>query len=152
MHLKEADTNDLWFDTDPRNEQRVPPASLRGSIGELKVGQRVYPAKEVYMLQSNDYRPPRDDPSKGLRWMFFDQLPHAIPRSMPLLPFQQAELDRIHAIRRCPLRASRMVLPSGFIRYDLPPGVTPITFTEPVLPYIELHPIDEDDEDLETAP
>jgi hypothetical protein len=149
LHLKEVSQ----VENTGSPEDGITPSHKRwGSIGELKVGKRVYPAKEVYMLQSNDYRPPRDDPSKGLRWVFRHQLSWPAPYGTPLLHSKQAELDRIHAIRRCPIRASRMVLPSGFIRYDLPTGVTPITFTEPVLPYIELHPIDEDDEDLETAP
>jgi hypothetical protein len=152
LHLREATPNDLWFDLDPRNEVRMPPAYLRGSVGALRVGKRTYSAQDVYNLQSTDYRPPRDDPSKGLRWVFYYQLSWPAPYGTPLLHSAQAELDRIRAIRRCPIRATRNVLPSGFIRYDLPPGLTEITFTEPPEEYTPLHSVDDDDEAPESAP
>ena len=152
LHLREATPNDLWFDLDPRNEQRMPPAYLRGSVGALRVGKRTYSAQDVYNLQHTGYRPPRDDPSKGLRWVFFDQRVGATPRDMPLIRSDQAELDRIRVIRRCPIRATRNILPSGFIRYDLPPGITEIAFTEPPEEYTPLHSVDDEDEAQETAP
>lgn len=151
MHLREADTNDLWRDPDVHGDEPAA-AWQRGSIGALRLGKRVYSAQEVYALQHNDYRPPRDDPSKGLRWVFYYRLSWPAPYGTPLIPSAQAELDRIRAMRRSPIRATRNVLPSGFIRYDLPPGITEIAFTEPPEEYTPLRLVDDEDEAQETAP
>lgn len=151
MHLREADTNDLWRDPNVHGDKPAA-AWQRGSVGALRLGKRVYSAQEVYNLQTDERRPPRNDPSKGLRWVFFDRLPCSVPRDMPLIRCDQAELYRIRAIRRCPIRATRNVLPSGFIRYDLPPGITEIAFTEPPEEYTPLRLVDDEDEAQETAP
>lgn len=75
------------------------------------------------------------------------------PRLADLRPHQLEKLGPIRAIRRCPIRASRTVLPCGFIRFDLPPGITEIAFTEPPPPtYEDVFGWVDDDEDPEDAP
>jgi hypothetical protein len=144
-HLREATTADLW-----RGEEGMEP-KRQGSVGALKVGKRILSAQEVYQIQS---LPPPRDPSLGLRWSFRYGVTLLGSHGLPLTHEQQQRLEIIRAIRRCPIRASRTVLPCGFIRYDLPAGITEIAFTEPPPPSYEeafgWH--GEDDEDPETAP
>lgn len=127
-HLTEATAADLWTDPDL-------PHKRTGSIGALQVGKRIVPAKLVYSRQN--WPPPRN-PAEGLN----DQ--HK---------FDPLTVEVIRAIRRCPIRASRTVLPCGFIRFDLPPGITEIAFTEPPPPtYEDVFGWVDDDEDPEDAP
>lgn len=147
-HLRIRDANDKFKQSTPEYGWR-----RQGSVGALQLGKRVYHAHDVYNLQHNDYRPPRDDPSKGLRWVFFDQSVMSIPREMPLLRHQQERLNAIQAIRRCPIRATLTVLPCGFHRYDLPVGITPIPYTElPAERYTPLPSIDDEDDAPASAP
>ena len=145
LHLRVATSNDLWRDPEI-------PTTLwrRGSIGAFEVGDRVYGAQEVYNLQTP--RPQPDDPSNGLPSVFYYQLSWPAPRGSPLLPSAQAELDRICAIRRCPVKAIRTVLPCGFIRYDLPPGITEIAFTKQPEGHLSLSLMEDEDEAPESAP
>lgn len=147
-HLRERTPNDQFMAETPEYGW-----TRQGSVGALQVGKRLYPAQEVYNLQHKGYRPPRDDPSKGLRWVFFDRMPWSIPPEMPLLRHHQEKLNAIQAIRRCPIRATRTVLPCGFIRYDLPLGITEIAFTElPPERYTPLHLVEDDEDDPASAP
>lgn len=142
QHLREADANDKWNDPEmPRKRQ--------GSVGALRLGKRLIDAKRVYQIQS---LPPPRDPSLGLRWAFRWEVTFLGSHKLPLLYHQQERLEIICAIRRCPIRASRTVLPCGFIRYDLPPGVTEIAFTEPPPPsYADVFGLPDDDDDPEPA-
>lgn len=146
-HLKEADSNDTWHDAD------LGPPRRRGSVGALKVGKRILWAQDVYQLQA---RYPHPDPRKGLVWheryrlgvSYFD-----CPTEFDLLPHARRELEIIRAVRRCPIRATLTVLPCGFRRYDLPPTITEIAFTEPPpFTYEEAFGLVDADEDPETAP
>lgn len=123
-HLKVADAADLWEDPDlPRKRQ--------GSVGALKVGNRTLSAQEVYHLQTT---PPPRDPSLGLPAVFSSDIGcWANPRTrwVDLRARHLARLEIIRAVRRCPIKATRSVLPCGFIRYDLLPEVTEIAFTPP---------------------
>jgi hypothetical protein len=121
LHLKEATAADLWSDQDLTVQRQ-------GSVGALKLGKRTFSAQAVYQMQS--ISPPRD-PHLGLRWAFYWDVCWPAPHSTPPSCRQRERLDIIRAVRRCPIRATRTVLPCGFIRYDLPPGVTEIAFTEP---------------------
>lgn len=146
LHLKEATAADMWEDPDlPRKRQ--------GSIGSLKVGSRVLSAQEVFNLQDRYHHP---DPRKGLAWHFRYALGvfHLDnPTAFDLRPRAQRELDIIRVVRRCPIRATRTVLPCGFIRFDLPPGITEIAFTEPPpLTYEEAFGPVDDEDDPEDAP
>lgn len=136
-HLREADANDQWNDPEmPRKRQ--------GSVGALRLGKRLIDAKRVYQIQS---LPPPRDPSLGLRWAFRWDITLLGSHGLPLTYAQRERLEVIRAIRRCPIRASRTVLPCGFIRYDLPPGVTEIAFTEPPPPsYEDVFGLPDDDD------
>lgn len=143
-HLKEATPNDLWHDPD------LGPPRRQGSVGALKLGKRIIPAHEVYLIQSQ--RPPRE-PHLGLRWVFRFQITPLGSHGLPLSHAAQERLEVIRAIRRCPIRASFTVLPCGFRRYDLPPGITEVPFTEPPpLTYEDVFGLVDDDEDPEAAP
>ncbi|QIQ87078.1 hypothetical protein [Erythrobacter sp.] len=137
-HLKVADAADLWDDPEmPRKRQ--------GSVGSLKVGNRTLSAQEVHLIQN--WPLPRD-PSLGLPYLFRYELglSHlSQPRWCDIRPHALHRFEIIRAVRRCPIRASRSVLPCGFIRYDLPPGVTEIAFTEPPPPQWEPSGWTEDD-------
>lgn len=126
-HLREADANDQWNDPEmPRKRQ--------GSVGALRLGGRIIDARRVWQIQSV---PPPRDPHLGLRAAFYWDVCWPAPLDAPVSYRQRERLEVIRAIRRCPIRASRTVLPCGFIRYDLPPGVTEIAFTEPPPPSYE---------------
>lgn len=147
-HLREATPSDLW-----RGEDGLEPKP-QGSVGSLKLGNRILHAQEVFQLQA---RYPHPDPRKGLVWHYRYRLGVSHlenPTEFDLLPYARRELEIIRAVRRCPIRAILTVLPDGFRRYDLPPTTTEIAFTEPPpLTYEEAfgwH--DEDEEDPETAP
>lgn len=114
-----------------RQDPDLPPLAPRGSIGEFKVGKRTLSAQAVYNIQT---LPPPRDPSLGLTWVFrYDIFALCVPgrHRLPLSRRAQERLEVIRAVRRCGIRATRTVLPSGFIRYDLPPGITEIPFTAP---------------------
>lgn len=124
-HLCEVTFAELWQDPD------LPPIQPRGSVGELKVGKHVLSAQTAYQLQT---APPPRDPSLGLTWVFqYGPLLFCLPgrHGSRLNRKQRERLEVIRAVRRCGIRATRTVLPSGFIRYDLPPGITEIPFTAP---------------------
>lgn len=145
-HLREATPSDLW-----RGEDGLEP-KRQGSVGSLKLGRRILHAQEVYQLQA---RYPHPDPRKGLVWHYRYRLGVShldSPNEFDLLPHGRRELEIIRAVRRCPIRASRTELPCGFIRYDLPAGITEIAFTEPPPPtYEEVFGLADDEEDPETA-
>lgn len=141
LHLKEATPADLWQDPDL-------PIRRQGSVGELRVGEHTLSAQGVYLLQS---LPPPRDPRLGLRWAFRYDITCLGSHYLPMTHKQRERLEIIRAVRRCPIRATRTVLPCGFIRYDLPPGVTEIAFTElPPAQYTPLLP-DEDEDGPEDA-
>lgn len=144
LHLREATPEDSWASPAIPEHLRAitPPHRPRGSIGELKLGKRRFTAQRVYQIQS--YPPPRD-PSLGLPAMFLSGR-YDCRRLSDLTQRELVELAYIRAIRRCPIRATCTELPSGFIRYDLPPGITEIAFTEPQMPYEPLR-FDDDDDD-----
>lgn len=144
LHLREVTPEDNWVDPDSVGPIRPGTVLLKpkGSIGELKLAKRRFTAEQVYRIQS--YPRPRD-PSLGLPFMFFRGIRERVSLS-DLRPRELVELAYIRAIRRCPIRATCTELPSGFIRYDLPPGITEIAFTEPQMPYEPLH-FDDDDDD-----
>lgn len=145
-HLKEAEPNDLWHDPD------LGPPRRRGSVGALKLGKRVLWAQEVYLIQT--YPLPRD-PQLGLPAMFRSEIgcwAAARPRWVDLRPSQLAKLEVIRAVRRCPIRATLTELPCGFRRYDLPPGITEIAFTEPPAPAYELLWPEDHEDGPEEAP
>jgi hypothetical protein len=148
LHLRETSPEDKWAGPDIPEHLRAitPPHRPRGSIGELKLGKRRFTAQRVYQIQS--YPRPRD-PSLGLPAMFLAPIWNPRLRWSDLRSRQLRELAYIRAIRRCPIRATRTELPSGFIRYDLPPGLTEIAFTEPQLVYEPL-PFDDDDDGPES--
>ena len=146
-HLREMTPNDKWNDDD------LGPPTRQGSVGSLKLGGRILSAQEVYILQSDYHHP---DPRKGLVW----HLRYALgvshldnPTEFDLLPHARRELEIIRAVRRCPLRATLTVLPCGFRRYDLPPTITEIAFTEPPpLTYEEVFGVVDDENDPDEAP
>lgn len=143
LHLKEASPNDLW-----RGDPDMP-LKRQGSVGALRLGKRVLSAQEVYQIQS---LPPPRDPRLGLRWAFRWDITLLGTHRLPLTWAQRERLEVIRAIRRCPIRATRTVPPCGFIRYDLPPGVTEIAFTEPPPVYEPLGFSGDDDPEPEWAP
>lgn len=145
-HLREMTPNDKWNDDD------LGPPTRQGSVGALKLGQRIVWAQEVYQLQS--YTPTRN-PAQGLVWHFKYALGVShldCPNEFDLQPHAKRELEVIRAVRRCPIKATLTVLPCGFRRYDLPAGITEIAFTEPPpLIYEEAFSLVDADEDPETA-
>ena len=128
-------------------------ATRQGSVGSLKLGSRVLSAQEVYILQSDYHHP---DPCKGLVWHLRYSLGvHHLdcPTEFDLLPHARRELEIIRAVRRCPIKATYTVLPCGFRRYDLPPTITEIAFTEPPpLTYEEVFGMVESEDDPEETP
>lgn len=141
-HLQEATTADLW-----RGEEGMEP-KRQGSVGALRLGKRVYDAQRVWQIQS---RPLPRDPRLGLRWAFRWDVTLLGSHGLPLTYAQQERLEIIRAIRRCPIRASRTVLPCGFIRYDLPAGVTEIAFNAPPPPsFDDVFGLPDDDDAPET--
>jgi hypothetical protein len=144
-HLREATSADLWRGEDGMEPKR------QGSVGSLRLGKRILHAQEVYQIQT---LPPPRDPSLGLRWAFRYGVTLLGSHGLPLTRAQRERLEIIRAVRRCPIRASRTELPCGFIRYDLPAGITEIAFTE--LPPPSYEDVfgwqDEPDEDPADAP
>lgn len=108
-------------------EGEMPAPRWAATGGVIMVGNRQLDAARVYDWQS---RPPPRDPSLGLIWVFRHDIALLGTPSSPLLYHQRAKLEIIRAVRRCAVRASCTVLPCGFTRYDLPPGVHKIAFTE----------------------
>lgn len=74
-----------------------------GSIGSLRVGRHTITAQVAWAMQN--YKPAGWSPFR-----------HCIPFGIPD--------DIVEIVRTVAPRATRSVLPSGFIRFDLPPGIT----------------------------
>lgn len=145
-HLKERDANDKFKLSTPHYGWR-----RQGSVGALQVGKQVFQAQDVYSYQTDWGRLPKDDPSKGLAWLFRSEV--CWPADYPVTRKAQERLEAIRAIRRCPIRATLTVLPCGFHRYDLPVGITPIPYTElPAERYTPLPSIDDEDDAPASAP
>ena len=127
LHLRAMSPADMWRDPDITVERF-------GSVGDFKIGKHLVPARIVYSRQT---WPPPADPTEGITDQHrFDPLP----------------IEVIRAIRRCPIRATRSVLPCGFVRYDLPPGITEIAYTKPPESFSRFSLVDDEEEAPESAP
>lgn len=127
LHLRAVSPADMWYDPDIVAERF-------GSVGDFKIDKHLVTAKIVYSRQT---WPPSADPTKGISEQHrFDPLP----------------IEVIRAIRRSPIRATRTVLPCGFVRYDLPPGITEIAYTKPTESFSLFSLVDDEDEAPKSAP